>query len=96
MRVVTANAAHLRSQFSDRLFKSLRQRQGFSSAVIENGRELSQDGMMLCLPKIEREHTISSSEERLSYASECSVKTEFRMDQELRRQTGRLSRDPGA
>ena len=58
MRVLTANAADGSSYLSDGFIELPRKRQEFAGAVIENGCQLSPEGVMLCLPKIEGKHTI--------------------------------------
>jgi hypothetical protein len=64
MRVLAADAANGRRHFSDRLFKPLRQMQHLSSAVIEDGSQLSPERAVFFLPKIEGENTIPSTKER--------------------------------
>jgi hypothetical protein len=64
MRMLAADAANRRRHSSDRLFKPLRQMQHLSSAVIEDGSQLSPERAVFVLPEIERENTIPSTKER--------------------------------
>jgi hypothetical protein len=64
MRMFAADAANRRRQFSDRRFKSQRQMQHLTRAVIEDGRQLSPERAVFVLPEIERENTIPSTKER--------------------------------
>ena len=64
MRMLAADAANRRRHFSDRLFKPLRQMQHLSSAVIEDGSQLSPERAVFFLPEIEGENTIPSTKER--------------------------------
>ena len=63
MRMLAADAANRRRHFSDRLFKPLWRMQHLSSAVIEDGNQLSPERAVFVFPKIEGENTISPTKE---------------------------------
>ena len=64
MRMLAADAANRRRHFSDRLFKPLRHMQHLSSAVIEDGSQLSPERAVFVLPEIDWKNTIPPPKEQ--------------------------------
>jgi hypothetical protein len=58
--MLATDATNRRRHFSDRLFKPLRQMQHLSSAVIEDGSQLSPERAVFVLPEIDGVNTIPS------------------------------------
>ena len=63
MRMLAADAANRSRDFPGCLFKSLRQMQHLTCAVIEDGSQLSPERAVFVFPKIEGENNISPTKE---------------------------------